>query len=249
MNLIARDERQQRPVATCEEKKRDAPRECAAQRRIVSRVAKAESQRAAETFNRQRACRFLRLPPPDDRGVDAEIAHRINDERRGNSERPDHGTCKRRSDRATDVDANAIPRNCGRERAFWYQFRRDRLPSRRGQGAEHADEKHERQERHRRNVIGPDHCREDRRNDRVCRFANDQQLAPIHDVGKSTRGEREQEKRQCVGDLHQRDEQRSVRKVGHQPAGGCRVHPTADIRDNRRGPDDCECFVLKRRPG
>jgi hypothetical protein len=59
-----------------------------------------------------------------------------------------------------------------------------------------------------------------------CRSFAGYQIAPLIDgIRKSSGGEREQEQWQCVGNLDERNEEDTGRKIRHQPARGGAIHP------------------------
>ena len=154
---------------------------------------------------------------------------------------------ERRTERARDVDADAIRRDRGGEIVLGDESRHDSLPGRRGQRAGGTDQKREGQQIDRRRQTKADHRGIDRRHDRVERFDHDQIFALIEDVGERAGRNREHTNRQRARRLHQRHDQRIGIEAGHQPARRGAVHPAADIGDQCRGPDHRERRMPERR--
>src|ERR1700684_3914241 len=73
--------------------------------------------------------------PPHECTNDAEIADRVDPEWRGNAYQPNECPGQSRTHGATDIDADAVSRDCWHEILRRHQVRNDRLPGRSGQRA------------------------------------------------------------------------------------------------------------------
>src|SRR5258708_23900064 len=76
-------------------------------------------------------CAFLRRVPPDEGGNNPDDAQRIDPEWRSHARCCDNDARKRRSDRTTDIEADAVEGNGGLEMLPRNELRNDRLPCRR----------------------------------------------------------------------------------------------------------------------
>ena len=149
-DLVAGDERQQRPIGAGEQEEGERAHERRAQMHVVARMAQPSADRAGEALGRQMARAAPRRMPPQQRAVDAEIGRRVDPERRRNAEGRREGAAERRPDGAADVEADAVHRDRDVQILLGHEQRRYRLPGRRREGRERAGEEREIEEGRRR---------------------------------------------------------------------------------------------------
>src|SRR5262249_60929616 len=113
---------------------------------IVSGVTKSRADRAAPALGRELAGSFSRRTPPHERADNSKIADGVDPERRSNPYAGGNAAAERRTDRAADIDADAIGRHRGMKIVLGNEPRDDGLPSRGRQRAGHSDEKGKQQQ-------------------------------------------------------------------------------------------------------
>src|SRR5262249_954236 len=114
--------------------------ESCAQVRIVTSMTEAGADCAAETLSRQVRDRLWRRMPPEQRRDNSKIADGVEPKRRRDPDPPDNDAAKRWTNRATDVEADAICGDCGLKIGFGNERRHDRLPRRSRQCSAYADQ-------------------------------------------------------------------------------------------------------------
>ncbi len=97
--------------------------------------------------------------------------------------------------------------------------------------------------------MGGSQDRQDRSNDDHAALHGDQQPAPVERVREHPAHQPEQHIGEHVSGLHQRNQDRGVRLMDQQPLRAHRLHPGADIADQRGDPERPEQPHPQRRPG
>src|SRR5207237_10268152 len=97
-----------RPIRAREQKECRAADQRGTQMRVVPRMPEAGANGAAETLHGQMSGSFLRGMPPDERSDNAEIADRIDPERRSNAQAGHDDAAQCRPDCATHLEAPAV---------------------------------------------------------------------------------------------------------------------------------------------
>src|SRR5580700_3900226 len=99
--------------------------------------------------------------PPYQSAIDTKIARRIDPERRRDAEYGRERSSERRSDRAAEVEADAVRRDRGRQVLLGHELRRHRLPGGRRERPEGADQEREQEQDRRGHEVERDEHRED----------------------------------------------------------------------------------------
>jgi hypothetical protein len=245
-DLLARNERKQGPIGGGEQKKRRAPDHRGLQVRIVLGMPKAGANGAAELLDRQVPPPALRWTPAKQHPDHAEIAHGVDPERHGKAESAKDHTTERGADGSADIDADAVRSDCTPQALRGNELRHDCLPGWSLDRADHPVEKREQQEVRRRGSIERHDERERARNHRDREFCADQKLSQVHDIRHGAGRNREKKHRQRSRHLHQRHNERVRAEIGHQPARGSAVHPSADVRHDGGDPQRGEAGVPER---
>ncbi|CAM5386445.1 hypothetical protein SCANM124S_02881 [Streptomyces canus] len=120
------------------------------------------------------------------------------------------------------------------------------LPGRGRQCESAAHGERQGQQRGWREVAGPRECREQERRRGHHDLDRDEQHAPVHEVGERAGGQREQQHREAVGDLHPGHVRGSA--VHEEPLRADGLHPTADVRAELCQPQDAEHAISQRCP-
>ena len=212
----------------------------------MNRAARAQRrQRAARAGSRARrrvgATQISTITMPDER-------HRVEreDQRRA-GQRHQH-TRDRRADRPRAVDAHAAQRCGGRNLFGGNEIGLDRLPRRRGQRLPAADDEQQRQQHRRRGQPGAGQ-RGQQPHPRGHRpLRGDQQPAPVDQIGKHPRRQRQQHHRQRRRGLHQRHQHRGARIADEHPLRPDGLHPGAEVGDELRDPQRAVDRRAQRRP-
>src|SRR5437016_5142329 len=114
--------------------------------RVVPRMPEAGANGAAETLHGQMSGSFLRGMPPDERSDNAEIADRIDPERRSNAQAGHDDAAQCRPDCATHIEAHAVRSHRGSEILLGHELRNDRLPGGSLERTGYPDEKGKKQQ-------------------------------------------------------------------------------------------------------
>src|SRR5262245_8202975 len=112
---------------------------------VVPAVAQASDNRSTETLGWQRRFGSARLAPPQQRTNYAEIRDCIDPERQGDAEPGDNRTAERWTERARDIDPDAVDCDRWGQILLWHKHGYDCLPGRHRESAGGADKESEQQ--------------------------------------------------------------------------------------------------------
>ena len=169
-------------------------------------------------------------PEQDDKGIDEE-RRRIESEVGAHAEMRDDDAANARTHCAGDVDVDGVELDGSGHVVARDEFRYERLVRGRNEHRTRADHEGEHQEECGRHVTSDCERRQQCSGHRQGNLNRDDESPPIEDIGEHASHDGEEDVREHVGGLDQRDEDGGVRGVYEKPLGAHCLHPRTDVAD------------------
>ena len=236
---------QQRPRSRAGNRIGDGAHHGVLHRRRVAHEANARAHCRKQVLARQ-ASEAAASVPGEQRRQHGDDRYRVQRERKAGATDQDQHAGQRRSDRAGEVEADAVQRDRLHQVLAWHQLRDDRAPGRPGHRGPDADGEGQRQQPECGHGAGEGQDGERGGGEDGPDLRADQEYPPIDDVGQRTAGQRQQEYRHDGGRLHHGDDERLRGEAGHQPAGAGVLQPGAEPGDHVGKPQGAEGRISER---